>query len=698
MVALGRRNPVAALEHFDRAVALDPDRPANHLNRAQALVDLGRLSEATATLEQIAAAAATDPRFFMLQAEIARQSGQTARARTILTAIVNQAPTLSEPRRALARLLLEIGEPATAVPVVRQLTRDADAQNLAGTALQALGRHKEAVACYAAAVAADPSFADAHANLGTVLNTTGRTKEGLEHLQEAHRLQPERAEIEANMAILLNRLDRSAEGARRLQSAIDRVEATGAVHPALYTNLANALALIGRIEDACDAHRRAADLDPSQPLFLCNLMFDLHFDPRIDGTGLMRALADWGRRFGHPPDGPLPPPDPDLDPDRRLRVGYVCADFRDHSNANVFGPLIEGHDPEALDVICYAGGQQRDAATERMRQKVSGWVETDGLSHRALAERVRADRIDILVDLSGHTHGTRLEAFGYRPAPVQLAWVNATGHPAIDWVLTDGWMWPGAGPERPVGPGDPSEAAAEPPWRLPIGALPFRLPVGPAPFFHPEAPEIGPGPAARGEPPTFGCYNNLMKLNDRVIETWAACVRAVPGARLLLKVPALEEAEVADEIRVRFAAAGLPPEHLLLQGRTGRREHMAAYDRIDVALDPFPGNGGATTWEALWMGVPVVTLNGDRPNGRAGASILGSIGLDSLVAGDPDTYVSLAAALVQDRDRLAALRRDLRGTIERSAGFGPGQYAAAATETYRQMWQYWLANGNRTAR
>ncbi|MBX6321423.1 MAG: hypothetical protein IRY94_06330, partial [Rhodospirillaceae bacterium] len=376
---------------------------------------------------------------------------------------------------------------------------------------------------------------------------------------------------------------------------------------------------------------------------------------------------------------PLPPPERDRDPDRLLRVGYVSGDFRQHACAFFIEPLLAAHDPAAVEVFCYATVKEADAVTDRLRGHARGWREVAGLTDAELAALIRTDAIDVLVDLSGHTAGNRLGVFALRPAPVQATWLgypNTTGLVRIDYRLTDGQTDP---------PGAADALHSERLERLERIFLCYRPPAW--------VPEVSPLPAGDTGVVTFGSFNAARKLSAAALAAWAEILRALPESRLLMKNKALADELVRVRIRTLFARHGIAPERVgLYPFAQDPADAITAYGAVDVALDPFPYAGTTTTCESLWMGVPVVTLEGDRHAARVGGSILRCLGLEAeCVAATPEEYVAKAVALARDRARLAALRRELRSRMAASPLRDEAGFARAVEAAYRAMWRRWCA-------
>jgi protein O-GlcNAc transferase len=396
------------------------------------------------------------------------------------------------------------------------------------------------------------------------------------------------------------------------------------------------------------------------------------------GADPLHLLAEhrrWAAQFADA----LRPPDPGRlrdgmrdagDATRRLRVGYVSADFRDHAAAPFLLPLFAHHDAAQFEVHAFSGVARPDAVTQRLRERVARWHDVAALDDAAFAERVRAERVDILVDLSGHTRGNRLLAFAREPAPVQLTWLGypgTTGMAAMHGRITDALT-------------DPAPQADE---RY-VERL-HRLP-GSLWCFEPDArmPAVAPPPCAASGVLTFGSMNFVRKLRPATIALWARLLRELPESRLLLATVA---PDAQDALAAAFVAHGIARERLAFRARLSREAFWDLHHEIDIALDTWPVNGGATTCETLWMGVPVVSFPGDTFASRAGLSILHSAGLDELVAADEEGYVRLAASLARDRARLAQLRASMRDRLLASPLLAAEPFTRSLEALYRAAWQ-----------
>ncbi len=440
--------------------------------------------------------------------------------------------------------------------------------------------------------------------------------------------------------------------------------------PQVHYSLGYALRQLGWNAEAIAAYRRALELRPNHADTRSNLLLTLNYS--ADHTAA--EICEEHRRYGERHVQPRVSPAPDRVTPRRLRIGYLSPDFYSHVVSCFMLPALARQDREKFETFCYHSGSSRDAVTERMRALAGHWVDCAGQTDAQIAARIRADRIDILVDLAGHMAQQRLGVLALRPAPVQatyLGYPNTTGLSAVDWRITDARADP---------PGESDRLHVERLARLPRSFLCYRP--------GPETRAAAPLPAARAGYVTFGCFNNFQKLSGSFFDAAAQLLSAVPGSRLLLKAKPLRFASVQGRVAERFARAGIDASRLTLRAwEASVDDHLAAYDGVDIALDSFPYNGTTTTCEALWMGVPVVTLRGDRHASRVGASLLRSVGLDELIAEDAADYVRRAGALAVDRARLAGLRAGLRERLKGSPLMDEEGFVRELEAAYASMWQ-----------
>ncbi|CAO3439078.1 O-linked N-acetylglucosamine transferase, SPINDLY family protein [Azospirillum doebereinerae] len=564
--------------------------------------------------------------------------------------------------------------------------RFAEAYQSLGVTLAARGQGEDAAAAFRRAVEERPDWVEAHLNLaavlangrqpraafaayrdllvrqpqnGHILFLTGTAALNADFLEEADRLlrqallrSPRDPGVLNNLGLALGRMGRVGEAVHMFRQAV----AAKSDYAEAWFGLAAALDAQGDSQAALEAYRKVADLRPDDPGTDSNLLMMLNYRETLSPAELHAAHRRWGERL----EAALAPalaavPRPALTPlaGRRLRVGYVSPDFRLHSVAMFLLPLLEAHDRTRFELFAYSNVELPDVITDHVRRSVDCWRDIQGLTDEAAAAQVRADGIDVLIDLTGHTAHNRLGLFARRPAPLQASWLGypaTTGLASIDLRFTDAVADPVGGSDQPH---------AERLARVEGGFLCYR-PLGPVP-------DPAPPPCLENGFVTFGSFNTLNKLNPQVAALWARVLHAVPGSRLLLKAAPLADAAVRKRVLGLFASHGVGAGQVELLARVPDNDgHLKAYGRMDVALDPFPYNGTTTSCEALWMGVPVLTLPGDRHAARVGASLLTAAGRPDLIATDADDVVRKAVALVADPARLAAGRQALRPHLQAS--------------------------------
>jgi len=543
----------------------------------------------------------------------------------------------------------------------------ADAEFCLGNLFQILRRPTESIAAYRRAVAIRPDFAEAHSNLGAILQDVGELELAIASFCAAIQHKPDHAEAHSNLGHALQAKGLLSQAAASFRVAL-RFRPD---FPEAWSNLGNAFKEQGLPGEAFAAYRMALTHRPTYAAAHSNLLMAQHYAMECGNADFLSAACDWAARHGRPAE-------PDLHaapraPERPLRVGYVSGDFNSHPVGYFLENVLAAHDRSRVEVVGYANNSRCDGLTDRLRALADGWHEIVGVGDDAVEELVRRDGIDVLVDLSGHTAGNRLTLFARRLAPVQVTWLGyfgTTGLRSIDWILAD----------RHVVPPGEERFFTESVWRLPGSYLCFTPPTEDVP--------VGPPPLFTTGCFTFGCFNNRAKISPATVALWAQALKALPQSRLLLKARQFGDAGVRQALLDRFAAHGVGANRLRMEGESSRSEYLSAYSRIDVAFDPMPFGGGTTTAESLWMGVPVVTLRGDRWAGRIGDSFLETVGLaDRLVADSPADYIAKAAALVDDAAGLADLRSNLRSTLRGSPLCDAPAFARTLEQAYRSMWQ-----------
>jgi predicted O-linked N-acetylglucosamine transferase (SPINDLY family) len=676
---LGR--PDQAITPLRRAIELQPDRPESHNNLACALRDLGHFEDAVASYRR---ALAVRPGYALAHANLVdmmlsraakhQGAGRLAEARAIYAEALAEVPDDADAMHRLGLGLAALGEKQEAVRLLARAValkpENLDHLRAQASLLRELSRYTDAEPVLQQVIARGPSRADAHNDLGLVYFGLRRLEQAVESFRTAIRIDPSFPAPRVNLGVVLEQMARSEEAAEAYRRAID-------LDPNLaeaYNNLARLLTEQDKRDEAVAIYRRALEIGPHARIH-SNLIFAMDEDDRTSPADARAERQRWYETNRARDAARFRTWSNSRDSDRKLRIGYVSADFCLHSSSFMFVPLIAGHDRSLFEAVCYSETRREDDRTALFRASASDWRTSLGMSDPALAHLIREDGIDILVDLSGHTAGNRLPVFTAKPAPVQVTVFAAhgTGIPEIDYLLADPVLV--TTEER--------QWFAEQVVDLPCFQT-YEAPSG--------LPEVGPLPAASHGAITFGCLNRFSKVSDRVLAAWARILSGCPGSRLLLKDRVFSDEAVCRATLARLARQGIQPERVVLQGATPSREHLAAHGAVDLALDPFPINGGISTLEALWMGAPVLTQYGDRAAvGRVGASILGALGLTELVARNDDDYVARALRLAGDRRTLAELRRGLRSRMRACSVGNPALYVAAVEAILRAAWRRWCA-------
>ncbi len=558
--------------------------------------------------------------------------------------------------------------------VCRQYKNDAEAWFMLGAINGAMGLFQEAETCCRRVLQIRPDFAEAHLNLGNALNKQGAKKAAAESFRQALNCQPDYANAYHALGNVLRDLMEHQQAAECFEQVL-RITPRNA---AAYVDLGNTRKAQGRIKDAISCFQQALIINPDYEQAHVNIIACMNYDHTVSAKAVSQAHLDWGRQLRQKAGTPVPHSNRP-DPGRRLRVGYVSPDLRAHSVTFFFTPLLANHDAAQVETICYTDVRVPDATTERLRSLAGAWRYTRGISDARLDAMIREDAIDILIDLAGHTQDSRLGVFARKPAPVQVSYLgypNTTGLRAVDYRLTDVWADPS---------GLTDAYYAETLVRLPDGFLCYEPP--------PEAPPVAPLAAKKAGNITFGSFNNLAKCTTDVIRLWASILQTVPGSRLILKSHWLADASTRRRYFDLFSEGGIARDRVeMFAWLESIEEHLSLYDRVDIALDTFPYNGTATTCEAMWMGVPVVTLAGTVHACRVGASLLNQVGLMELIANSEAEYIAVAAALAGDLERLSRLRTGLRARVAASSLGDPLGFARRVEACYREMWKKWCAS------
>ncbi len=626
----------AAAAAYREVLHLDPDQPAALHFLGIIHFQQGRLDEAYRLVSRAVEATPRNARYHISLALICQARGRRDESRRHLNTAATLAPQDPEVYFHLANDCMAAGEHRQAAAHYRQTLslapRHALAWNNLGKVHQATGDLAQAQACFQRAIDCDPALADACFDLGDVLRAQGQFTAARQAFASVLRLQPRNAAAHANLGTLLK----------------DE----------------------GRIDEALTHYRRALEIEPTLTVARDNLLFVLSYHVLGSAEERLAAHREWERAFTRQQGLSFHHGRHEV---ARLRIGYVSPDFRRHPVNRFFEPLLAAHDREAFEIFCYAQVNTPDDVTRRLQAQGDHWRFTTRMDDAALARAIFEDGIHILVDLAGHTAGNRLGAFVYRPAPVQatyLGYCATTGLSTMDYWITDAMLMP---PDSP-------ELSTETALRLPRCWI----------TYQPPADCLSPAPRrGGGEALTFGSFNHYSKITPAVVSTWSRILRELPRSKLMIKNQQMGDPALQEALRRRFAAEGIHARRLRLEPASA--DYMAAYNEVDIGLDPFPRTGGATTADALWMGVPVITLAGQFLIERQGLSMLTALGLEGdLCATSTDEYVRLAVELARAPGRRQELHRSLRRRMTDSPLCDHGGLARALESAYRTMWQGFL--------
>ncbi|HMF19344.1 MAG TPA: tetratricopeptide repeat protein, partial [Gemmataceae bacterium] len=538
------------------------------------------------------------------------------------------------------------------------------------------GRLNQAEQLYRQILDADANQVDALHLLGVIAGQTGRNDLAVKYLDAALCLKPDLAQAHSNRGIALAGQGKLAEAEASFVRALCLKPDFADAH----VNLGHAVRDQGRLDDALDAYLAALALKPDSPYIHSSLIGVLNYHPGYDAAAIHEECRRWNQRYAEPLNKLILPHANPPDPERRLRVGYVSPDFREHVDSFFTVPLLSNHDHRQYEICCYADVAFPDALTERLRGFADLWRSTVGLSDQQVADIIRADQIDILVDLEMHLANNRLLMFARKPAPVQVCWLGCpggTGLSAMDYRLTDPYLDP---------PGLFDGFYSEESIRLPDTFW----------CYDPltDQPPVNALPALANGVITFGCLNNFCKINDGVLALWAKVLQAVPQSRLLMLAP---QGQPREHVLLRLKQNGIDSARVDFVHKRRRLEYLQLYQRIDLGLDPLPYNGHTTSLDGFWMGVPTLTLLGKTVVGRAGWSQLCNLGLQELAAQTPEQFVALAARVAADLPRLQELRATLRQRMQQSPLMDGKRFARHMEQAYRQMWRRWCGQrSNRT--
>ncbi len=672
-----QRKPAEAIECFTQALDLRPNFAEAHRHLGECLQALAQLDEAQAALERSVQLEPNRVDTYCSLGDCLLTQGKLLDAIACFQKAIRLQPEMGAAHYKLAIALFQKGRTPEALSectkAVQLEPNNVEWLQNQGILLQGLGRRDEARACFERALSINPDAAEGHFNLGSVFQALNLPDEAIAAYEKALRLKPDYVAACNNLAVLYGELAQPDLALEYCKKGLELAPTMGT----FYGNMAIALLAQGRVDDAITACRRAVELRPDDAAEHSNYLYALNFHPNVPAAKLFAEHTAWAGRHAELLTAGAPPHSHDRTSDRRLRVGYVSPYFRQHAVNYFVEPILQSHDHEHFEIFCYSDVAMPDTVTARLQSTADQWREVRTKSDDELDRIIREDRIDILVDLTGHIADNRLLVFARKPAPVQVTYLgyqNTTGMMAMDYRLTD---------ERADPPGLTEELHTERLARLPRAFFCYRP--------SDDAPDVTPLPAIAQGHVTFGSFNNFSKVTPRVVETWLRILGRVSGSRLMIL--AYRGGYLEQHLKGLATKHGIDPSRIELHDKLPHDAYLRLVGQADIALDPFPFNGHTTTCDSIWQGVPVVMLEGRTYASRFGGSVLANVGMQALIADSVERYMDIAVSLASDLGRLESLRTQLRPRMRASALLDFAGFTRNLEDIYRQMWRTWCAGG-----
>ena len=657
---------------FIQAIASQPNHIDAHYNLGVTLQDLSLFTEAEASLKQALHLRPDFAEAHKSLGDVLQSLNRSTEAEESFKKAIAIQPDFTDAFINLGLTLRELGKleeaAANHTQAVVLKPDSAEAHNNLGNTLKELGKLEEALASLGRALVLKPDYPEAHNNLGATLQELGRLEEAAASYTQVIALEPDSVEAYGNLGMTLQELGRLGEAEASYGQAIG----LKTDYAAVYNNLGTILQNQGRLEEALTRYNEAIELQVDYSQAYNNKNLCLNYSFNWSSLFIYQQHLEFEKQFGGLEIRVPLMAKVNKDAVERLRIGYVSGDFKSHSVAYFFEPLLQHHNANVVETFCYYNHKTVDDVTNRLMTLAEHWRPIVDMSHANVVDLIIADKIDILVDLSGHTAHNSLLVFAQKPAPILVTWLgspNTTGLSAIDYRFTDVIT-------DPIGEAD--QFNSETLFRLPNGFHCYR--GNETARVNAELPHQNRGHI------TFGSFNNMSKLTPEVIKVWSKILNAVPQSQLLLKTS--QVTNNLSHYAQLFKQEGISEDRIEYYGRLpSDHEHLELYGAIDIGLDPFPYNGVTTTCEALWMGVPVITLAGDRHAGRVGASILTNVGLTDFIAQDIDGYIQLAVEMAANPTYLQEIRRGLRKRMLGSPLCDGSSFANDIEKAYQEMWQ-----------
>jgi len=545
------------------------------------------------------------------------------------------------------------------------------AYNYLGNIFQEKKQFDKSILSYEKALQINPSDPTAYINLGIVFHNTNEHEKAIQYFKAALRINPNLYQAYEYMGFSLSIVG-------DIEKAIESYQSALLINPnseMTLVNLGNIIAKQGRLNEAENLFTHALQINPNNFKTNKTFLFNMLYNPKYDEQAILSEHLRVAKKFAEPLSVFVLPHTNQRTVARRLRIGYVSPDFRRHPVAYFIEPVLAEHNRELFEVFCYSNADYCDDTTERIQNSTDQWRDIRTASDEKAAEIIRNDTIDILIDLAGHTANSRILLFARKPAPLQVTWIGyppTTGLSTIDYKIVDQYTDP---------PGITERFYSEKLIRLPesfVCYLPDR-----------ESPEVGLLPVLTNGHITFGSFNTFKKVTPQVLESWARILKSVPGSYLILKNEIFSEKSICRHITDMFMQRGIIENRITLHAEDPSPKHLESYNSVDIGLDTFPFNGLTTTCEAMWMGVPVISLAGNGYAARAGVSLLSNVGLTDLIAKTSDEYISTAVNLANDLKRLQFLREHLRDMMSHSPLCDAKRFTANLESCYHRMWETW---------
>lgn len=696
-----------AAGHFEAALSVRPDFEFALRDFCQTLIQAGQHARACAVVEKAIAASSNPADLYCNLGNLKMQAGEYQAALDCFGKTISTVPKHAAALFGTGHALKFMGRPEEAATALRKALAvdpgNAEAHYSLGIVSQSQGRLDEAIECFRRSIAARMDMAEAWNGLGSALLAQGRHGDAAESYRQAVKIKPDFTEAHCNLGntlYMMKQTDQAAACFRRalelepghvfannklslalatqgdVEGALEVLRRAVSLKPeeaSLRLHLGSALRDVGKLDAALEEFRRAESLQPNNEMIVSNELIVMSYDTAFPSGDYVAEAKRYGRLLTAMARQQVEAAQSRQGFERpSLRVGLVSGDLRDHPVGYFLENILHHLKPDRIELVAYPTTREEDVLTTRIRPRFSLWRPLVGLSDEAAAGRIREDDIDILVDLSGHTAHNRLPLFAWKPAPVQATWLGywaSTGVAEIDYILADPVSVPLVNEDQ----------FTETVWRLPDTRL------CPSPLH--DSPPVAPLPALENGHLTFGTYQHLSKLNDAVFAVWGNIFSALPDARLRIQSKQLRGRATREALLSNLGRHGISADRVDMYGHMDRAEYLESHEDVDIILDTFPFPGGTTTCEALWMGVPTLSLMGNTMLSRQGASLLSCAGLSEWIAGDADEYCRLAIRHASDIAALATLRRSLREQVMASPLFDGPRFARNLEHALFGMWQ-----------